>query len=82
MPDYKSYRIPKRPLSTEEIFREGANVPTIVTRYRCPCRRGTIANERIPGFGEDYFVIECPRCDEKYGYVERVGYELYFYLNK
>ena len=82
MPDYRSYRIPKRPLSTEEIFQEDANVPTIVTRYRCPCRRGTIANERIPGFGEDYFVIECPRCDEKYGYVERVGYELYFYLNK
>lgn len=82
MPNYKAFRIPRRPLSTEEVTPEGANVPTIVTRYRCPCRKGTIANERIPGFGEDYFVIECPVCDEKYGYVERVGYELYFYLNK
>ena len=82
MASYDTFRLPKKPLSTEEITPEGANVPTLVSRYRCPCRKGTVTNERIPGFGEDYFVIDCPVCDEKYGYVERVGYELYFYLNK
>ena len=82
MSDYESYRIPRRPLSTEEVTPEGANVATIITKYRCPCRKGKVANERVPGFGDDYYVIECPVCDEKYAYVERVGYHLYYYLNK
>ena len=66
-------------LKKYEEYEDGANIPTYVTVYKCPCKKGRIKHYRIPGFDDDYYTIECPVCDKKYDYVTRCGtdFELY-----
>ena len=66
---------PTKVLEEKEVYADGANVPTLVKVHKCLCGKGTINYESIPGFGESYFVINCPRCDKKYQYIELCGYE-------
>ena len=75
--EYK--KIPKL-IERKEEYAKGANVPTEIEVYTCFCGKGTIEHHRVPGFDDDFFVIECRECEKKYSYVERVGNELRVYI--
>ena len=77
--EYKYKRIPKV-IERKDYYPDGANCPTQVTVHKCFCRRGTIEHHCVRGFGDEWFEIKCKKCEEKYSYIELVGYEWKVYL--
>ena len=79
--DYKYFKIPEK-LCVKEEYPDGANWPTIIEEHKCFCKKGIIRYCYVPGFNDDWFEIKCPKCDEKYNYIERIGNEWKAYLAK
>ena len=51
------------------------------TSDQCFCRRGTIEYHYVPGFNDDWFEINCERCEEKYdSFIDRCGDKWKVYL--
>ena len=61
-------------LLSEERYPNGANCPTIHKEYLCPCGRGKIIEERVPGFDDWYARLDCITCQEKYMLIEWQGH--------
>ena len=67
-------------LGEEDQYPDGANSPTRVTRYRCPCRKGELVEYNTIGFGDHFVQLECERCEEVYHpFVDIVGREFVLY---
>lgn len=49
-----------------QVCEDGANVPTQVTEYVCPCGKGKIVYERVGGFNDSYAYIDCEDCKKLY----------------
>ena len=62
-------------ISSKSTYKDGANVPTYITKYKCFCGKGKIIEERIPGFDDHYAFIKCRRCSKKYSYIDFAGSE-------
>ncbi len=78
--DYEYKPIPKV-IEEKEYYPKGANCPTQVTVYECFCKKGRVEYHRVPGFGDEWFEIRCPKCKRKYEpYIDRCGYEWKVYL--
>ena len=58
----------------EERTPAGANRPTIHKEYLCPCGKGRIIEERVPGFDDWFATIECITCSKKYRIVMGRGH--------
>lgn len=59
-----------------EQYPDGANSPTVVTRYRCPCGKGELVEENTIGFNDHFVTLECKQCLKKYHpFVDIVGYD-------
>ena len=66
----------------EDVFPYGANSPTTVTVYKCPCGQGRIVDTNVVGFNDSCITLECKNCEKKYRtYVDLIGYDFCFYLN-
>ena len=61
-------------LIEEERYPDGANTPTIHKEYACPCGKGKIVEEHVPGFNDWYARLECNNCADKYTLVEGNGH--------
>lgn len=61
-------------LSVDDEYPDGANVPTRIYKYECPCGKGVIQYCRVSGFGDYYTDVECPTCKEKYNVEMGKGY--------
>lgn len=59
-------------IKKENVFEEGANIPTTRTEYVCPCGKGKIVYESVGGFNDRWAFIECEECKKKYEI--RLGY--------
>lgn len=80
--DYEYKKIP-RLIEKKEYYPDGANSPTIVEVHKCFCRKGTIEYHYVPGFNDDWFEINCERCDEKYHpFIDICGRKWKVYLAK
>ena len=79
--DYRSVPV-KKPLSQKVVYPDGANAPTVKTRYRCACGLGRLLHVCVPGFDDEYYEIKCLFCRRKYDYVSRVGYNFEYYPRK
>lgn len=53
-------------LSREEEYRDGANSPTVVTRYACPCKQGEIVEKNTVGFHDRFISLKCEKCLQTY----------------
>ena len=53
-------------LLKEDRYPNGANSPTHHTEYACPCGKGKVIYENVPGFNDSYAWIECKTCSKKY----------------
>ena len=58
----------------EDVYPDGANVPTKRSVYECPCGKGRIVSERVPGFWDYTVYIECEACNQKYTVVTGCGH--------
>lgn len=45
---------------------DGISYPVYTNEYECPCKKGVITYERVPGFDDDCATIECVDCAKKY----------------
>lgn len=64
---------------TEE-YPDGANSPTIVTKYRCPCGKGQLVEYNTIGFDDHFVNLECKKCLRKFeSFVDIVGYDFKLY---
>ena len=61
-------------LLEEMRYPNGANMPTIVKEYACPCGAGKVVEERVPGFGDWFAYLDCPTCREKYSVITGCGH--------
>lgn len=57
----------------EERYPKGANAPTQHYEYKCPCGKGKIIYENVPGFDDDYAIMKCRKCKKLYDF--RYGYD-------
>ncbi len=55
-------------------YQDGANVPTTVTEYECPCGKGKVVYEKVAGFGDTYAYIACEECKKQYNIVTGCGH--------
>ena len=53
-------------ISSKDVYLGGANCPTYHYEYECPCKKGKVIYERVPGFNDDYAQIKCSNCAKKY----------------
>lgn len=53
-------------LGEKEEYPNGANSPTIITRYACPCGNGEIVEYNTIGFDDHFVSLECKECLKKY----------------
>ena len=53
-------------LEEKEEYPNGANSPTIITKYSCPCGNGEIVEQNTIGFGDHFVSLECKECLKKY----------------
>ena len=68
-------------ISEAEEYPDGANSPTVVTKYRCLCGKGEIVEENTIGFNDHFVMLECEECEKKYHpFVDIVGYDFRFDL--
>ena len=58
----------------KELYPDGANWPTYHYEYKCPCGRGKIIYESVPGFDDSYAIIKCRACEKKYEIEYGCGY--------
>ncbi len=61
-------------LNREKRYPNGANSPTEVYTYECPCKKGTIEYTTVPGFGDCYAMIHCEACKSQYDIETGCGY--------
>ena len=61
-------------LLMEDRYPDGANCPTRHIEYECPCKKGRIIHERVPGFDDYWTVIKCRRCKKIYEIESGYGY--------
>ena len=40
---------------------------TLVTEYKCFCKKGKIIEENVQGFNDHIAYLECEECEKKYG---------------
>ena len=60
---------------------EGTNTPTCFEEYPCPCGKGRIVREFVPGFEDDFMTLECSECLKTYtSTVDRSGSDLLLYI--
>ena len=61
-------------------YPKGANSPTVVTRYACPCGKGEVVDRNTVGFNDRFVTLECRRCRRTYHpFVDIVGCDFCFY---
>ncbi len=53
-------------IESKDIFPDGANVATSCDDYKCPCGKGKIVEERVPGFDDYSIWIDCEECRKIY----------------
>ncbi len=58
----------------EKRYPNGANSPTEHYEYHCPCGKGKIVYENVPGFDDSYAFFECRNCEKKYDFRYGRGY--------
>ena len=58
----------------EERYPKGANTPTEHREYACPCGKGRVIHERVPGFGDNDAWLECAVCEASYKVVTGCGH--------
>ena len=49
-----------------EKYPRGANSPTIIKKYKCPCGRGKIIEQNTIGFNDHFVTLNCRRCLKTY----------------
>lgn len=64
------------------MYPSGANSPTRVTTYVCPCGQGTVEHHDVLGFSDEYTVIRCPACKKTYPLIELGGAQWKCYRNE
>ena len=77
----KEYVTPTKKIARRSDMPDGGNVATVVDVYECFCGCGTIEYCTVPGFDDEYFVIQCPKCKQKVGYIEWSGFDWAIYLH-
>lgn len=61
-------------------YPNGANSPTVVARYTCPCGAGEVVERNVVGFHDRTVTLECAECEkELHSFVDIVGLEFVFY---
>ena len=64
-------------------YPKGANCPTCFEEYSCPCGKGIILREYVPGFEDDFMTLKCRRCLNTYApFVDPMGDQLTVYIRK
>lgn len=58
----------------EDRLAHGANLPTVHSEYGCPCGRGKIVEDRVPGFDDLTVYFECDDCKDKYDIILGCGH--------
>ena len=48
-----------RLIKSKETYPKGANSPTIIKKYSCPCGRGKLVEENTIGFNDHFVTLEC-----------------------
>lgn len=67
-------------IESKDTYPDGANSPTVVTKYVCPCGKGEIVDENVIGFNDRTITLECKNCLKKYrGYIDIIGYDFKLY---
>ena len=67
-------------IESRDHYPDGANSPTVVTRYKCPCKEGEIVEENTIGFNDHFVTLECEKCEKKYHpFIDMVGDEFVLY---
>ena len=61
-------------VKNEDVYPNGANSPTEVTTYKCPCKKGFIVYENVRGFGDRYAYFKCKACEKKYDFKYGCGH--------
>ncbi|MBQ8407565.1 MAG: hypothetical protein IJY39_01735 [Clostridia bacterium] len=61
-------------LLKEERYPNGANWPTLHFEYACPCGKGRIVYERVPGFNDQWAEIKCESCEKSYKIITGCGH--------
>lgn len=65
----------------KEKYPKGANSPTFITVYTCPCGRGKVVESNTVGFDDHFVTLACRACLKKYHpFVDIVGYDFEFYV--
>ena len=63
-----------------DTYPDGANSPTVVTKYVCPCGKGQIIDENVVGFNDRVIYLKCKTCLKKYHeYIDIIGYDFKLY---
>lgn len=53
-------------LKTKETYPKGANSPTVITKYVCPCGKGKIVESNTVGFNDHFVTLKCRKCLKTY----------------
>ena len=57
-----------------DVYPNGANSPTEVSVYKCPCKKGFIVYENVRGFDDSYAYFKCKDCEKKYDFKYGCGH--------
>ena len=59
-----------------DTYPDGANSPTVITKYVCPCGKGQIIDENVVGFNDRVIYLKCKNCLKKLFYLHIINYFL------
>jgi len=69
-----------RRIKQRTTYPQGANSPTIITKYVCLCKWGRIVEENTIGFDDHFVTLTCRRCLKQYHpFIDIIGDEFKFY---
>ncbi len=67
-------------IKSADTYPDGANSPTVITKYTCPCGKGQIVDENVVGFNDRVITLECKKCLKTYEYyIDIIGYDFRLY---
>ena len=71
-----------RLIDTAKEYPNGANSPTLVTRYVCPCGKGEIVERNTVGFNDHFVTLKCDECLKTYHpFIDISGFDFKLYPN-
>lgn len=67
-------------IEDKDTYPDGANSPTVVIKYQCPCGKGQIVDENVVGFNDRVVTLECKNCLKKYNlFIDIIGFDFRLY---